>query len=189
MSKFYTVDRSGNDIQNTSFELKKDYSRYQFWIVQDVYDEKEVIDRTNQLYPSGLSEHGINYLIREGIVIFKDGTRKPLNLTYTTPMIEAVFELVRRNEFSYLPSRMQSMFACCDLIGAQKFKSVYGSSENQIYELESENAFIADQNFLYLGGSVIGTYELARKYWSGTKSGNCRLEAVIPLPTVIGCMV
>ena len=185
MPKFYTVDRSGNASSEVSFELINDYSQYQIWTVQNVYDENDIFARINQLYPEGLSEHGINYLIKQGIVIFENGTRIPLDVTHTTPMVEAIFELIRQNEFSHLPSRMQSMFAWCDLKDAQEFKIASGG-ECQIYEMENENAFIADQNLLYLGGSVIGAYELARKYWSGVRGNNCKLEAVIPLPIVIG---
>ncbi|MFT0773435.1 DUF2441 domain-containing protein [Psychrobacter aquimaris] len=100
-------------------------------------------------------------------------------------MIEAVFELVRRNEFPQLPSRLQSMFAWCNLDDAREFNSSLGD-KHSIFEVEIKNAFIADQKLLYLGGSVIGTYEMARKYWSGDRSDNCKLEAVIPLPAVIG---
>ncbi len=185
MPKFYTVDRSANVNPETTFELIGDYSQYNIWTVQNVYDEGDVIKRINHLYPDGLSEHGVNYLIKQGIVIFENGTRKPLDITHTTPMIEAIFELIRLNEFPHLPSRMQSMFAWCELSDAQEFKATNGD-QCQILEVEYENAFIADQNLLYLGGSVIGAYELARKYWSGVRGNNCKLEAVLALPVVTG---
>lgn len=184
MPKFYTVDRSGNADSNITFNLKNNYSEYQIWTVQNIYDESDVISRINQLYPDGLSEHGFQYLIKEGLVIFQNGTRIPLPVTHSTPMVEAIFELVRQNEFPLLPSRMQSMFAWCELEDAREFNQVSGGNFS-IYEVESEDAFIADQNLLYLGGSVIGTYEIARKYWSGERGNNCKLEAVIPLPVRI----
>ncbi|WP_212751851.1 DUF2441 domain-containing protein, partial [Pseudoalteromonas sp. S3173] len=183
--KFYTVDRSGNVAKNITFGLKSNYSDYQIWTVQNVYDEDDVISRINQMYPEGLSEHGFQYLIKHGLVIFENGTRNPLQITHTTPMVEAIFELVRKSEFPQLPSRMQSMFAWCELDDAKKF-NVSSGGACSIYEVESEQAFIADQNLLYLGGSIIGAYELARKYWAGERGNNCKLEAVIPLPVVIG---
>jgi len=182
--KFYTVDRSGNAHKNIIFKLKNNYSDHQIWTVQDVYDESDVIARINQLYPDGLSEHGIQYLIKKGLVIFEDGTNRPLSITHTTPMVEAIFELVRQSEYSQLPSRMQSMFAWCELNDARDFNASSGGTCS-IYEVESEDAFIADQNFLYLGGSIIGAYEMARKYWSGQRGNNCKLEAIIPLPAVL----
>jgi hypothetical protein len=185
VSKFYTVDRSGKAGVGLSFDLKKDFSQYQIWTVQNVYDEDDVKNRINQLFPDGLSEHGIRYLISQGLVIFENGTRNPLQITRTTPMIEAIFELVRKSEFPNRPSRMQSMFAWCDLKDAHEFCSSINCT-CAIYEVESNSAFIADRNFLYLGGSVIGAYELARKYWSGEKGSNCKLEAVISLPVVLG---
>jgi hypothetical protein len=184
VSKFYTVDRSGNADKNITFSLKSNYSDHQIWTVQNVYDEGDVISRIIQMYPDGLSEHGIQYLIKHGLVIFENGTNKPLSITHTTPMVEAIFELVRKSEFPQLPSRMQSMFAWCELDDAKEFNAGLGSTCS-IYEVESDQAFIADQNLLYLGGSIIGAYEMARKYWSGERGNNCKLEAVIRLPVVL----
>ncbi|MGA6100792.1 DUF2441 domain-containing protein [Psychrobacter pocilloporae] len=185
MPRFYTVDRSNNINQDIVFSLQKNYTDYDIWTVQDIYSERDVITRIDQLYSEGLSEHGIQYLIKYGIVLFQEGTRSPLPITYTQPMIEAIFELIRQSEFPKLPSRMQSMFAWCNLSDAREFNFSLGN-KHSIFEVESENAFIADQRLLYLGGSVIGAYEMARKYWSGHRSNNYKLEAVIPLPAVIG---
>ncbi|MBP3945202.1 DUF2441 domain-containing protein [Psychrobacter sp. K31L] len=185
MPKFYTVDRAGSMNVNSIFELSTNYPEKQMWTVDGLYDEKDVIARIEQFYPKGLSTHGIQYLITGGIVIFEEGTRSPLHITYTEPMIEAIFELVRKNEFPTLPSRMQSMFAWLTLEDARRFNESVGNDKS-IFEVNSNNAFIADQNLLFLGASVIGAYELARKYWSGDRSNNCKLEAVIPLPAVIG---
>ncbi|MFT0770986.1 hypothetical protein [Psychrobacter aquimaris] len=65
MSKFYTVDRSNNIDQNMVFSLQKNYSDHKIWTVQDIYDEEDAIARIEQLYPEGLSFHGIQYLIKE----------------------------------------------------------------------------------------------------------------------------
>lgn len=185
MHKFYTVDRSGNLRPGMPILLRTDYSQENIWTVKGVYNEKDVISRINELYPNGLSEHGVLYLIRQGLVIFDNGSRQPLPITHTTPMIEAIFELVRRSEFPHLPSRMQSMFAWCDLQDALTFRDSC-AVPHKIYRVKSEHTFVADQNLLYLGGSVIGSYELARKYWSGETSRNAKLEAVIPLPAIVG---
>lgn len=185
LTKFYTVDRTCSINESSTFELIKNYREDQMWTIEDLYDKKDVIARIEQLYPTGISTHGVQYLITGGIVIFKEGTRSPLSITYTQPMIEAIFELIRRNEFPALPSRMQSMFAWCNLEDAKDFNESCGN-ENFIFEVESDKAFIADQNLLFLGASVIGAYELAHKYWSGGRSSNYKPEAVIPLPAVIG---
>jgi hypothetical protein len=185
LPKFYTVDRAGSMNENSIFELNTNYPEKRMCTVDGLYNEKDVIARIEQLYPTGLSRHGVQYLITRGIVIFKEGTRSPLHITYTQPMIEAIFELVRRSEFPTLPSRIQSMFGWLTLEDARKFNESEGNDKS-IFEVESNNAFIADQNLLFLGSSVIGAYELARKYWSCDRSKNCKLEAVIPLPAVIG---
>ena len=39
---------------------------------------------------------------------------------------------------------------------------------------------------LYLGASAIGSFELAKRYWSGETTKNPRFEVVVPLPQNIG---
>jgi len=167
------------------FGLETEFTKINIWSVQGLYSQNDAIKRVLQLYPEGLSSHGLQYLLSEGIVIFFPGTRTPQRITHTQPMIEAIFEMVRRAEFPSRPSRMQSMFAWCSLTDARQF-NMEGGGKGAIYEVSSDDAFVADQNLLFLGGSVIGAYELARKYWAAENSENQKLEAVIPLPQIIG---
>lgn len=137
------------------------------------------------MYPEGLSKHGIRYLIETCLIHPQLGSGPPSDFTRISPMIEAIFEQVRRADFPHLPSRMQSMFSWCSLTDARMFR---GDLENNfaIYQVESESAFVGDMNLVYLSASVIGAYELSMKYWSGEKTKSPLLEAVIPLPVVVG---
>lgn len=83
---------------------------------------------------------------------------------------------------------MQSIFGWCNLSDAEDFNKAHNNCHS-IYEVHSEDAFIADQKLLYLGGSIMGTFEFARKYWSRERTHNPKLEAVIPLPSYIGTIV
>lgn len=136
MPKFFTVDKSGNAKSQKTFELVTDYTQYDIWNVENLYSKADAISRIKHLYSEGLSEHGIQYLIRQGIVIFKEGTRIPLQITHTIPMIEAIFELVRRSEFPEKPSRMQSMFAWVNLEDARQFEK---KIQYRMHDLRSGN--------------------------------------------------
>lgn len=183
MKKYFTVDRTGSAEQNIAFQLTCDYSSLQFYEVQDVFSKNELIERVQALYPEGLSRHGIQYLIEYFLIIQDSQTGRTLSLCPSEPMIEVIFEQVRKEEFPHRPSRMQSMFAWTNLDDAYKFRDSEG--RGIIYKVESDKAFIADMNLLYLGGSILGGYEFARKYWSGETGNNPKLEAIIPLPVVV----
>lgn len=184
MSTYFHLDRSCRAVASTTFNLTTDLTGFKILSVDGFYNKADAIARINNLYPEGISNHGIQYLLMEDILIYHSATKAPQPITYTTPMIEAVFEMVRMAEFSYRPSRMQSMFGWLSLEHARD----YQRQENRgaIFEISADDAFIADQKLLLLGASVAGAYELARKYWSGERSNNEKLEAVIPLPKALG---
>lgn len=169
-----------------AFQLVYDYSLLRFYEVHGVFNKSDLIARIQALYPEGLSRHGIQYLIEYFLIIQDSQTGQSLRLCPSEPVIEAIFEQVRKEEFSHCPSRMQSMFAWTNLNDAYEFKS---SEEDTIYQIESDKAFIADMNLLYLGGSILGAYEYARRYWAGETSNAPKLEAIIPLPVTIGSKI
>lgn len=185
MPTYYHVDRASSLSSGKKIQLARDFSSVDIWNVQELYSKQDATDRALSLYSEGISSHGIQYLLTQGIVIFHPGSNVPQQIAPAVPMTEAIFELIRKTEFPDKPSRFQSMFGWCDLSQARHFKASC-AVDATIYEIESDNAFIADQNLLYLGASVIGAYELARQYWSGYRSSNVKLEAVIPLPSVVG---
>ncbi len=178
MATFYHVDRLGEIVENTSFNLETEYEYLDIQCVREIYNESDAINTVKRLYPKGISNHGIRLLFIE-----RSNTPEEL-IGRLGPLIENVFELVRRADFPDKPSRMESIFGWTSLKEAENFRDEYNGG--RIFEISSERAFIGDQKFLSLTGTVIGTYEQARKYWSGERSQNPSLEVLIPLPQVIG---
>ncbi|WP_165870984.1 DUF2441 domain-containing protein [Shewanella frigidimarina] len=188
MATYFTVDRSGTLLPESIINLRIDYSKIHIYAIENLITTEELINRTHQLYPDGLSNFGVQYLHEHNLIVKDTQTRQSLNFAPHIPVLEGIFEQVRLNEFPERPSRMQSMFGWCTKPDAVVFKEAHGNVHN-IFEVHSGNAFIADQNLLYLGASIMGTYEFARKYWSGDRSNNYKPEAVIPLPSDIGVVV
>ena len=184
MAIFYTVDRSNNLASEMRVNLNTDYESMTIYQVENICTAVETRSRLTQLYPAGISRHGMKYLT-ECTVLFDNVTRTPLNVAPFSHMIESVFELVRQNEFPERPSRMQSIYAWVHLSDARDFHA----GIHPIYQIESDNAFIADQTYLSLGACVVGSYEMARKYWQGEQSDSPKLEAIIPLPVVVGVAI
>ena len=187
MTTYFTVDRVGRLTANSFVSLKIDYSTIHTYPIENLITDEELIARTHQLYPDGLSNFGLRYLHEECLIV-RNTSGQYLDFAPHIPIIEGIFEQVRINEFPERPSRMQSMFGWCNLSDAENFNGVQDNKHN-IYEIRSEKAFIADQKLLYLGGSIMGTFEFARKYWSGERTQDLKLEAVIPLPSYIGNIV
>lgn len=185
MPIFFHVDRSKKLNQGDVLNLYNDLSDINFLTIQGLYDSNMAKTRALSLFPEGLSKHGICYLLTHEIVIFQQGTRVPMRITHTIPMIETIFEQVRRNEFSELPSRMQSIFAWQTQEQAEQFNIEHGG-DNKIFKIEHDSALIRDQNLLYLGGSPIGALELAKQYWQGLQGPNYKPEAILRLPVVVG---
>lgn len=156
-----------------------------FYTIQAVFDQSDLEKRIDKMYPRGLSKHGIEYLVETCLIYPHPGSGPPTDFTPISPVIEAIFEQVRRADFPHLPSRMQSMFAWCNLEDAYMLRD-NAKNNSAIYQIESESAFVGDMNLVYLSASVIGAFELATRYWSGRKTRNPLLEAVIPLPVVVG---
>lgn len=187
MKTYFTVDRRGGLNSGESLQLIRDYSPYTCYEVSGVFNKDDLVFRLQTLYPEGLSRHGVQYLMESCLIIPDLQTGQSLRITPLEPVIETIFEQVRINEFPHRPSRMQAMFAWSSLKDASRFR---GSAENHlIYQVESSSAFVADMNLLHLGGSLVGAYEYAKKYWSGNKSDNPNLEVLIPLPVVIGDVI
>lgn len=187
MAIYFTVDRAGSLANNSIISLETDYSTTRTYPIENLITNNELLNRTHQLYPGGLSRFGLRYLHEECLIV-RNTIGQCLDFAPHIPIIEGIFEQVRINEFPECPSRMQSMFGWCNLSDAEDFNSVH-DNKHSIYEVHSEKAFIADQKLLYLGGSIMGAFEFARKYWSGERTHNPKLEAVVPLPSHISVIV
>ena len=185
MRVFYTVDRSRLIKYGDTFHLNTDLQIIpNIRHVTDLYSIDDAVSRTLELFPEGVSRHGIQYMLTTPLVIFQHGTRIPLPVAPVEPIMEAIFEQVRRNEFPDRPSRMQSIFAWVTSEQATIFSKQ--NADAPIFGIETDNFFIADQSLIHLGASAIGTFELAKRYWRGEHRATPLLEAIIPLPQVIG---
>lgn len=127
-------------------------------------------------FEGGLTYHGFEYLINERRKILKTISLKE-NGIFTEkkiiedaePIIEIVFEYVRKSNYGNRPSRFQSIFAAEHLKGAKDFRDRYRKSEGDIWEIECETYFKADMNIItdpLYNTPLILTY-LAHEYWLG----------------------
>jgi hypothetical protein len=167
MKEFYIV--SLNDLKiKQKLELTTDIKEIPFWNVQGLFSEKEVIDKINDLYPNGISRHGIQYMSEK----FEFPKWNGKDYVHHIPMIEWTFELIRRVNFKELPSRFESVFGCETLEQARIFKIKRRNGSGNIYKVLAEKSFKADMNYLYLGPSILGNQVLAEKYWKSQATEN-----------------
>ena len=141
---FFTVDRLGSLTEGQVCSLVK-YS--------DVMPPA-LADHVEELFPDGISAHGERYFLRD-----------EAKVTITNPMLELLFEQVRRAAFSQCPSRLQSMFAVETLAEAKRFQSDYGGAA--IYKVKADVIFRGDMNLLHGGNSTLVTSWFAHQYWKG----------------------
>ncbi|WP_104472848.1 DUF2441 domain-containing protein [Acinetobacter indicus] len=184
MAKLYTVDRRGALHTDYVMELIKDFNNFEICKIADLCDRSESISRLEKMFPDGISNHGKQYLIDSWLILERNGIRT--NYAPVEPLMEAVLELVRRSEFPNLPSRMSSMFCWESLDCANNFITSNRLTNVNIYEIEAKDYFVGDMSIIFLGGQLVHSLELARKYWAGEKGPKPILEAVVPLPIKIG---
>jgi len=117
--------------------------------------EEELQAHVNHLFPRGVSSHGNSY--------FLNGSRRS---DIASPLIELVFEYVRRGCFPDRPSRFECLFACESLEQASVFRERHGNGS--IWKVQCDNVFRADMGLLALGQeSILLTSYRAHRYWSG----------------------
>ncbi len=159
---FFTVDRLGTLSEGRTVELVlyNDVTWKGKLPESDLlYDggraEDELQAHVNHLFPHGVSSHGSSY--------FLTGSRCS---NVTNPLIELVFEYVRRGCFPDRPSRFECLFACESLEQARVFREQYGNGS--IWKVQCDNVFRADMALLALGQeSILLTSYHAHRYWSG----------------------
>jgi len=168
MTRYFTVDRNKSLKPNLLIDLVK---------YNDV-TPRELQKHINHLFPQGVTSHGEFYLLRG---------KTPA--TRVSPIIELLFEYVRRSQFPSRPSRFQSFFAFSTLEDAEAFKKhpQYGKPNSLIWEVEADNAFKADMALLTLGGSLLIVSYNTHRYWSGLPSGDrpCWEFLLVPPVNVI----
>lgn len=148
MTIFYHIDRLGTLRSDSVIGL----THY-----RDINPEA-LQQHVDQLFPEGVSSHGERYFLRNdtpAIVI--------------SPIIELLFEYVRRSSYADKPSRFQSFFAFRSLSDSRNFLEKFCNSQGTIWEVEYDEsrAFRADMNVLTLRNSLLVSSYRAHRYWQG----------------------
>lgn len=178
MPRYYTVDRSAGLQPGTQVLADADFKGCRFFPVQDHFTREDLERLVLELFPGGLTRHGKRYLLDECLVIATP--QGPAPQVPHIPMIELACELVRRISFPELPSRLQALFAWQSRDEALAFQRESGSGT--IYEVEADKFFRGDMKLLYLGGSGIGAWHFAMKYWTAEASPTPRWEYLLVPP-------
>ena len=163
MTHYFTVDREKTLRSGQRINLVK-YSNV---------NPQELQNHVSYLFPQGVTSHGERYLLR--------GETPAMGVE---PIIEILFEYVRRSQFPLCPSRFQSFFACETLRDAEEFKKRYSKPENLIWEVDAKRAFKADLKLLTLKCSLLTLSYYANRYWSGLPSGDDPFWELLLIPPV-----
>jgi hypothetical protein len=152
MPRFYTVDRQWTLSEGLVMSL----TRY------DDVGPPEIAQHLDMLFPDGVTQHGETYLV---------DSRADMQIA--SPVIELLWENVRRSHFPTAPSRFQSVFAVDTLEAARAFRQRCHCPCARIWVVESSGAgFHADMNLLTLNASALRTNWHAHQYWSHQESEN-----------------
>jgi len=178
MLRYYTVDRSDSLQPGSQVIADFNFHSCRFFPVQDHFTRQDLERLVQELFPEGLTQHGKRYLLDECLVI--PTPHGPAPQVPNIPMVELICELVRRLSFPNLPSRLQALYAWASPDEALAFQREFGGGT--IYEVEGDQYFRGDMNLLYLGGSGIGAWQFAMKYWSGDASPAPRWEYLLVPP-------
>ena len=179
MTSFYTVTQS-----NWIVGEIVDFIPPQKWHKvksNSMYSEEDVLNETRDLYPNGLSMHGLQYLLEHRGYLNYDNRAW---VHYET-IIENNFELILQWLFPNMPSRFESIFGCLNIKDALKFKTEYRPSNCNICKVEVNDFLVADMNYLGVGFVFGGTLNIAKKYWNGERTVDPFMEVVMKLPVKV----
>lgn len=142
--ELYTVDREGTLVEGHVCSLVKHAD-----ITPPV-----LAAHVEELFPDGVSTHGERYFLRN-----------EAQALIASPMLELLYEQVRRAAYAERPSRLQSIFAVETLAEACRFQSQYGGAA--IYKVSADIIFRGDMNLLHAGNSTLVSSWFAHQYWKG----------------------
>jgi len=137
----------------------------------------------HELFPGGVSRHGVEYFI-------DSGHAQPS--VDTNGMIEMIAELMRRVKYPERPSRFQSLFAWQTLEDAYRFagQSKLSRPDNAnpafaVWEVDtmgSGEIFASDMKLLSLGTCWLDAFVHIDAYWHQDYSSDPFVEVLLPLP-------
>jgi len=165
---------------------------------------EENMEAIQELYPEGLSRHGVKYaqigLVTEELENLRDGWQamagvieshdistgksgKNYFTAYNT-FYEHMFELYRMMEFEDENSRFQSYFAVEELEDAVEFAERHRREDSAIFEVRCENYDIRDMELVKMKyfGEVFANGE---KYWKGKSGSDPDWEVVMEPPVEV----
>jgi hypothetical protein len=161
------------------------------------------IDLIKELFPDGVSLHGINYLRDLYYPYGEDFMTdiKSSNQIISMAITEYSFELIRRLKYSHIPSRFETLFALENLDDIKKWPELI-TNNYKIFEIKVNNTqvFKLDASSLlsgvYLDQKICPQVEgffaelnwrYSNKYWSSLDSKDMKKpELLIKLPVTIG---
>ncbi len=183
MQEYFTVDRGHKFNPGMVLDADALYDDQRFWSIEGMFTKQDLTKLVEELYPGGLTEHGKKYLLDECLIIKTPSGPAPA--VPHIPMVELVFELVRRIEFPELISRYQAIFGWETIEAAEAFKESFGTDESTIYVVNCKESIKLDMSLLYLGGSTIGSIWYARKYWCGEPGKTPNWEVLMKPPVTV----
>ncbi|PWM56319.1 MAG: hypothetical protein DBX91_14205 [Subdoligranulum variabile] len=167
------------------------------------------------LYPDGLSRHGVHYFddcIRDirsywlpngnnriEIILPDDFSAAKRDLDNS--FCEYNFELVRRALFPKVPSRMQCLFAVASIEEFVQWQDCNFPPDCHVYEISVSDStqrfdskwlrggYVLNQGSIggsYLGFSPVLNLNSAVKYWSGMQTDSPRWEYLVSFPVTVG---
>lgn len=165
MNEFFLVSLNELEV-NQQLTLTTNTQEIPKWNVENLYTEEEVTNKLTELYPDGVSKHGLQYLSER----FDYPKINGKDYLPYLPLIELTFELIRKIKFNDKPSRFTCVFGSETLEEASTFNKDYRGNKGSIYKVSAEEWVKLDMKLLYVGPSILGNEILAEKYWKGESS-------------------
>ena len=152
-------------------------------IYRKYFPSSSQINSVIKYFPNGLNPHGLSILLN----------RQLHDDSFSEPITEIIFELVRQLHFPSSPSRLTSLYASQSIDQAENWKCLWsknfgnqiGQTAHSLWEISYEtSAKLYDANFLNIMPtdefSYIFALDSAYKYWQGNMSRNPLPELLIP---------
>lgn len=161
MKKFYHLDRKCSLEEGKFIKL----------INYDDVMPRFLQEHVDNLFPDGFTSHGENHFLSNNS-----------NAQVVDNLIEILIEYVRRSNYENRPSRFQSIFAFLSLDDLIEFVEKLKIEGGLVWEVISEEHFIADMSLLSTGNSILEFSYNAHLYWQGKESNNPMWEILLQPP-------
>lgn len=157
-------------------------------IVCKYFENRRHQKLAQKYFPGGLTPHGLSMLI----------SRSVHDSSFTEPIIEFIFELIRQHHFSHAPSRLTSLYGIETVEQAiqwrRNFEQWSGKTTYSLWEIAYETeAATYDASLLNVDPAQVSenefscllTMDNAFRYWSGEMTKDALPELLIPPPVTV----